>query len=149
MHDAFVIVGASLAGANAAQALREEGFTGPIVLIGEEDELPYERPPLSKDYLMGKAGKEKLYALPAEWYEENNVQLKLGETVTGIDRGAQKPGAGVRRYRALRQAAAHHAARRPARLRVPGADADGVHYLRRIQDSDAIRSAFAASARSP
>ena len=88
--DVFVIVGASLAGANAAQALRDEGFDGSVVLIGDEHELPYERPPLSKDYLMGKSGKEKLYALPAEWYAENNVELRLGQTVTGIDRAAKQ-----------------------------------------------------------
>ena len=94
--DVFVIVGASLAGANAAQALRDEGFDGSVVLIGEEHELPYERPPLSKDYLMGKSGKEKLYALPADWYAEHNVELRLGETVTGIDRAAKQVGAGQR-----------------------------------------------------
>src|SRR5579871_556347 len=88
--DTFVIVGASLAGANAAQALRDEGFDGSVVLIGDERELPYERPPLSKDYLMGKSGKEKLYALPGQWYADNNVDLRLGETVTGIDRGAKQ-----------------------------------------------------------
>ena len=59
-----MIVGASLAGARAAQTLREQGFDGPVVLIGDEDETPYERPPLSKDYLMGKHGREKLYAQP-------------------------------------------------------------------------------------
>src|SRR5260370_10430261 len=88
--DAFAIVGASLAGASAAQTLREEGFDGPVVLIGDETELPYERPPLSKDYLMGKSGREKLYAHPAQWYADNNIELRLGQTVTRIERGARE-----------------------------------------------------------
>ncbi len=66
MSAAHVIVGASLAGAKAAEALREEGFGGPIVLIGEETERPYERPPLSKDYLLGKAERDTIYVHPAD-----------------------------------------------------------------------------------
>ena len=66
----FVIVGASLAGAKAAETLRAEQFSGPVVLIGTEDELPYERPPLSKDYLLGKAERDKIYVHPEEWYAE-------------------------------------------------------------------------------
>src|SRR5258708_15157401 len=80
-----VIVGASLAGARAARTLRDEGFEGPVILIGEEDETPYERPPLSKDYLMGKHGREKLYVQPRDWYAEHEVDLRLGTTVTGLD----------------------------------------------------------------
>ena len=64
MSAAYVIVGASLAGAKAAETLREEGFDGPLVLIGDEDERPYERPPLSKDYLLGKAERETIYVHP-------------------------------------------------------------------------------------
>ncbi|HEX9032978.1 MAG TPA: FAD-dependent oxidoreductase, partial [Streptosporangiaceae bacterium] len=85
-----VIVGASLAGARAAETLRGEGYTGPVVLVGDEDEIPYERPPLSKDYLMGKAGREKLYVHPREWYTENAVDLRLGSTVTAIDPAAHE-----------------------------------------------------------
>jgi 3-phenylpropionate/trans-cinnamate dioxygenase ferredoxin reductase component len=144
--DVFVIVGASLAGANAAQVLRDEGFDGSVVLIGEEQELPYERPPLSKDYLMGKSGKEKLYALPADWYAENNVELRLGETVTGIDRSAKQvslaSGDRVGYTKLLLTTGSA-----PRRLTVPGADAAGVHYLRRMQDSDAIKAAFDAASR--
>src|SRR5271157_4762524 len=88
--EAFVIVGASLAGANAALALRDEGFDGRVILIGDETDLPYERPPLSKDYLMGKSGREKLFAQPDDWYGAHDVELRLGETATGIDRGAQE-----------------------------------------------------------
>src|SRR6185437_11915606 len=144
--DVFVIVGASLAGANAAQALRDEGFDGSVVLIGDEQELPYERPPLSKDYLMGKSGKEKLYALPADWYAENNVQLRLGETVTGIDRDAKQvtlAGGDQVGYTKLLLTTGSA----PRKLTVPGADAAGVHYLRRVEDSDAIKAAFDGAAK--
>jgi 3-phenylpropionate/trans-cinnamate dioxygenase ferredoxin reductase subunit len=139
--DAFVIVGASLAGANAAQTLRDEGFDGSIVLIGDERELPYERPPLSKDYLMGKSGKEKLYALPADWYAENNVELRLGESVIGVDRGAKQvtlaSGQTVGYTKLLLTTGSS-----PRRLSIPGADADGVHYLRTVDDADALNSAL-------
>ncbi len=144
--DVFVIVGASLAGANAAQALRDEGFDGSVVLIGEEHELPYERPPLSKDYLMGKSGKEKLYALPADWYAENNVELRLGQTVTGIDRAAKQvslASGDTLGYTKLLLTTGSA----PRKLTVPGADAAGVHYLRRVEDSDAIKAAFDGASR--
>src|ERR1700757_1962090 len=77
MSTAYVIVGASLAGAKAAEILREEGFGGPVVLIGEETERPYERPPLSKDYLLSKAEREAIYVHPAGWYAEHDVELRL------------------------------------------------------------------------
>ncbi|HET9894243.1 MAG TPA: FAD-dependent oxidoreductase [Streptosporangiaceae bacterium] len=144
--DTFVIVGASLAGANAAQALREEGFDGQVVLIGDEHELPYERPPLSKDYLMGKAGKEKLYAQSAQWYADHNVDLRLGQRATGIDRGAQEvalaDGTKVAYSKLLLTTGSS-----PRELTIPGADAAGVHYLRRIEDSDRIKSAIESSSR--
>ena len=76
--NAYVIVGASLAGAKAAETLRQEGFGGPVVLIGDETERPYERPPLSKDYLLGKAERESIYVHPAAWYADNGVELRLG-----------------------------------------------------------------------
>jgi 3-phenylpropionate/trans-cinnamate dioxygenase ferredoxin reductase component len=145
-NDAFVIVGASLAGASAAQTVRDEGFDGPVVLIGDETELPYERPPLSKDYLMGKSGREKIYAHPAEWYAENDVELRLGETVIGIDRGAREVslGSGARvPYAKLLLTTGSS----PRRLSVPGVNAEGVHYLRRVDDSDRIKAAIEASSR--
>ena len=90
----FVIVGAGLAGAKAAEALRAEGFAGRVVLIGEETERPYERPPLSKDYLQGKAEKDKIYVHPRGWYAEHDVELRLG------DRGHRpSTGDGPRRQR--------------------------------------------------
>src|SRR5258708_26181530 len=85
---AFVIVGASMAGAKAAETLREEGFGGSIVLLGEERERPYERPPLSKGYLLGKDDKSSIYVHEEGWYAENDVDLRLGVTATGVDPGA-------------------------------------------------------------
>src|SRR5579859_5153122 len=82
---AYVIVGAGLAGAKAAETLRGEGFDGPVVLIGDEAERPYERPPLSKDYLLGKAERETIYVHPQAWYGDNGVDLRLGTLVTGVD----------------------------------------------------------------
>src|SRR5579864_3226673 len=90
MNEAYVIVGASLAGAKAAETLREEGFDGPLVLIGEETERPYERPPLSKDYLLGTAERETIYVHPASWYAEHDVDLRLGVPVTGVDPAARE-----------------------------------------------------------
>src|SRR6202167_5239481 len=87
---AVVIAGAGLAGAKAAETLRDEGFDGPVVLIGDETERPYERPPLSKDYLLGKAERETIFVHPQSWYAENDVDLRLGATVTAIDRGAHE-----------------------------------------------------------
>lgn len=84
----FVIAGASLAGAKAAETLRDEGFDGQIVLLGTEPERPYERPPLSKGYLLGNDELNSVYVHSAEWYAEHGVDLRMGVTVTGIDRAA-------------------------------------------------------------
>src|SRR2546430_16560697 len=86
---AYVIAGAGLAGAKAAETLRGEGFGGPVVLIGDEAERPYERPPLSKDYLLGKAERDTIYVHPAPWDAGNAVELRPGAPVTGSDRPAR------------------------------------------------------------
>src|SRR5215218_6335307 len=81
----FVIVGASLTGAKAAETLREEGFDGRVVLIGSEHERPYERPPLSKEYLRGEAGREKVHVHPEGFYAEHQIELRLGRTAVSLD----------------------------------------------------------------
>src|SRR4051812_48395115 len=86
----FVIVGGGLAGAKGAEALRDQGFDGDIVLITEEQVRPYERPPLSKGYLMGKAERESIFVHGENWYDEHNVDLRMGVAATGIDRGAHE-----------------------------------------------------------
>ena len=144
--NAMVIVGASLAGARAAETLRSEGFEGPVTLIGSEDETPYERPPLSKDYLMGKHGRDKLYVQPREWYGENNVDLRLGTIVTAVDPAAHEVVLNDETrlgYSKLLLTTGSS----PRRVSIPGADLDGVMYLREVQDSDRIRAAFERAAR--
>jgi 3-phenylpropionate/trans-cinnamate dioxygenase ferredoxin reductase subunit len=143
---AYVIAGAGLAGAKAAETLRSEGFDGPVVLIGDESERPYERPPLSKDYLQGKAERETIYVHPEAWYADNGVELRLGSPVTAIDRAAREvtlaDGSQIGYARLLLATGSS-----PRRLTVPGADADGVLYLRRAGDSDQIRTAFQTASR--
>jgi 3-phenylpropionate/trans-cinnamate dioxygenase ferredoxin reductase component len=144
--DAYVIVGASLAGAKAAETLREQGFSGPVVLIGQESELPYERPPLSKDYLLGKAERETIYVHPAGWYAEHDVDLRLGVPVTGIDAVAHEvtldDGSRVGYAKLLLTTGST-----PRRLPVTGAGSGGVLYLRRVGDSDQIKEAFQTASR--
>jgi 3-phenylpropionate/trans-cinnamate dioxygenase ferredoxin reductase subunit len=145
-HTSYVIVGASLAGAKAAETLRAEEFAGPVVLLGAEEELPYERPPLSKDYLLGKAEREVIYVHPRQWYADNDVDLRLGVTVTGIDRAARAvtlaDGSPVGYGKLLLTTGSA-----PRRLPVPGADLDGVLYLRTAADSDKLKSTFSSGAR--
>ena len=142
--NAYVIAGAGLAGAKAAETLRAEGFDGPVVLIGDEEERPYERPPLSKDYLVGKAERETIYVHPENWYADNKVELRLGSPVTAIDRAARQvalaDGSSVGYAKLLLATGSS-----PRLLTVPGADADGVHYLRRAADSDQIKTILASA----
>src|SRR5438067_1930084 len=86
--DTVAIVGASLAGAKAAEGLRDNGYSGRLVLIGEETERPYERPPLSKGYLLGQQPREKAYVHEASWYPDHDVELLLGVRATNLDAGA-------------------------------------------------------------
>src|SRR3954454_12796890 len=115
-----VIIGAALAGAKAAEALREEGFDGRVVLVGEEDERPYERPPLSKDYLRGESEREKAYVQPEGFYEEHDIELRAGVRAERIDTGASTVAlAGGEELRCDRLLIATGA--EPRRLDVPGA----------------------------
>ena len=88
MADTFAIVGAGLAGARAVETLRAEGFDGRVVLFGAEAHLPYERPALSKGYLQGTA--DAPFVHPAEWYAEQDVDLRLGTRVTALDPAAHE-----------------------------------------------------------
>ena len=133
-----VIVGASLAGAKAAETLREEGFDGRVVLVGSEDERPYERPPLSKDYLRGEVGREKVYVHDQSFYAEHYIELRLGRTAVSLDTSSRElaldDGERLRYDRLLLTTGAE-----PRRLSIPGAELDGVLYLRSVQDSDTLR----------
>lgn len=142
----IVIVGASLAGATAAETLRTDGWSGGVVLIGTEQSLPYERPPLSKDVLLGKAETGSAQLHDQQWYDDNTIDLRLGTTVTAIDPaahtvtlddGSQVP------YGKLLIATGS----RVRELDVPGADLPGVHYLRTAEESQALNEAYAAKPR--
>ena len=136
-QDPFVIVGGGLAGAKAAETLRDEGFDGPVVLLADEPELPYERPPLSKQYLLGKAEREGAQVHPADWYPGHDVDLRTGVRATGLDSAAHRltldSGESLPYAKLLLATGAS-----PRRLPVPGADLDGVRYLRTQADSDAL-----------
>jgi 3-phenylpropionate/trans-cinnamate dioxygenase ferredoxin reductase subunit len=136
--ETFVIVGASLTGAKAAETLRSEGFDGRLVLIGTEHERPYERPPLSKDYLRGESGRDQVYVHEEGFYAEHDIELRLGVTVTSLDASSRQvrldDGDPLRYDRLLLSTGAE-----PRRLPIPGGELDGVHYLRSVGDSDALR----------
>ena len=140
----IVVVGAGLTAAKAVEAMREEGHTGPVTLIGDEPERPYERPALSKDYLQGKSSADDLFVHPEDWYREHDIETRFGEAVAAIDRGARtvtlSSGESVPYERLLLTTGS-----RPRNLDIPGADLDGVVTLRRIGDSDRIREAYAGA----
>jgi 3-phenylpropionate/trans-cinnamate dioxygenase ferredoxin reductase subunit len=124
----FVIAGAALAGAKAAETLRAEGFDGRVVLIGTEQERPYERPPLSKDYLRGESGRETVYVHDEGFYAEHEIELLLGRTVTSVDTSAKEvelDGGERLRYDRLLLAVGAE----PRRLPFPGGELPGVHYV--------------------
>jgi 3-phenylpropionate/trans-cinnamate dioxygenase ferredoxin reductase subunit len=140
----FVIVGAGLAGAKAAETLRDEGFAGRLVLIGAETERPYERPPLSKGLLLGTAERDSPYVHDPGWYAAHDVELRTGTAVTGINRAAHtvtvSGGEQVRYDRLLLATGAS-----PRTL--PGADMAGLLTLRTFADSDRIGAALQRGAR--
>jgi 3-phenylpropionate/trans-cinnamate dioxygenase ferredoxin reductase component len=147
MSSTFVIVGAGMAGGKAAETLREEGFDGRIVLLGAEPDRPYERPPLSKDYLRGEAERETIYLQEdASWYAGHDVELRASTVVESLDVGANAVvlGDGERvDYDALLLTTGAE----PRSLPVPGADLAGVHVLRTVGDSDALREVLDAGGR--
>ena len=141
----FVIVGAGLAGATAAETLRTEGFDGRVILIGDEPELPYERPPLSKDYLRGEA-ESKPYVHDQSFYADNGIELWHSTRATGVHTGMHELLLeGDRRVGYDRLLIATGAL--PRRLDVPGTELDGIHYLRTLIDSRRIGERIEAGQR--
>jgi 3-phenylpropionate/trans-cinnamate dioxygenase ferredoxin reductase subunit len=142
----FVIVGASLAGAKAAEELRSQGFDGRVVLLGAEAERPYERPPLTKDYLRGESERDKAYVHAADFYADNEIDLETATTVTAIDPAGSRVTLDDRRTldfdRLLLTTGAE-----PRRIPVDGAGLDGVYYLRTFADCDALRGRLDAGGR--
>jgi 3-phenylpropionate/trans-cinnamate dioxygenase ferredoxin reductase component len=142
----YVVVGASLGGAKAAETLRAEGFDGPLIMIGSEDELPYERPPLSKGYLLGKAERDSIFVHPEGWYADADIDLRLGTTAMSIDRAAHQvtvaDGSRVGYAKLLLTTGSS-----PRQLPVPGHDLDGVLHMRTVGDSERIKAAIARASR--
>lgn len=142
----IVIVGAGHAAGQAAASLRQEGYAEEIVIIGDEAHIPYQRPPLSKAYLSGEQGIERVYLRPEKFYQDQNVTVKTGTTVTAIDTAGKTvstDGGETIAYDKLLLATGG----RPRRLTIPGSDLDGIHYLRTIADVDALREEFAEGKR--
>jgi 3-phenylpropionate/trans-cinnamate dioxygenase ferredoxin reductase subunit len=135
----FLLIGGGLASAQCAAELRRRGAEGTVVLVGREPEPPYERPPISKEYLRGEAERADAYVKPASWYEENGVELMTGRNVMSLDAGARtariQGGEEVSFGQALIATGANVNI-----LRVEGAENEGIHYLRAFGNADAIRS---------
>jgi 3-phenylpropionate/trans-cinnamate dioxygenase ferredoxin reductase subunit len=142
----FLIVGASLTGGKAAEELRAQGFDGRVILIGAEPERPYERPPLTKEYLRGESEREKAYVHPRDFYAQQEIELVTGVTVTAIEPGESRvtldDGRALRYDRLLLATGAA-----PRRIPVPGAGLDGVYYLRTLADCDLLRARLHAGGR--
>lgn len=144
--DTIAIVGASVAGGRAAETLREEGFDGRVVLVGTEPERPYERPPLSKEYLSGETTEEGVYLRPLEYYTDRGIELRLGARAMGLDpssRTLELIDGGRLRYDKLLIATGAA----PRRLAVPGADLAGILYLRTLRDAQDLRRQLAGARR--
>ncbi|MGH7054379.1 MAG: NAD(P)/FAD-dependent oxidoreductase [Stellaceae bacterium] len=138
------IIGAGQGGYQAAASLRESGFDGRIVLIGDEDCLPYQRPPLSKSYLAGESPLAELWLRPRAFYDKERIEYRAGERVTAIDRaGGSLRLASGSEIRCERIVLATGARCRP--LPVPGADLDGVLALRTLADTDLLRERLSAA----
>ncbi|WP_268952474.1 NAD(P)/FAD-dependent oxidoreductase [Saccharopolyspora terrae] len=137
-----MIVGAGMAGAKGAEALRDQGFDGRITLLGDEAHRPYERPPLSKEYLMGSTEFDAAYVHPETWYADNRVDLRLNSSARHIDRSLRQvelaDGTRLEFDKLMLATGAH-----PRSIPVPGHDAEGVLHLRRVGDSDRIKEALA------
>lgn len=139
----FIVVGAGHASAQLCESLRRGGFEGRIILIGEETWLPYQRPPLSKAYLLGDFARERLFVKPASFYEDNRIELRLGAPVTAIDRAGKRVTVGEEIIAYDRLALLTGA--RVRRLDCPGATLNGVHYVRGIDDIDGLMPAIPAA----
>ncbi|MEX5562248.1 FAD-dependent oxidoreductase [Pseudophaeobacter sp. 1A16562] len=133
----IVVIGAGQAGSSLVAKLRKDGFDGDITLIGAETALPYQRPPLSKAYLLGEMEKERLFLRPESFYADNDITLKLGATVTGIDPAAKTVSLGdeVITYDQLALTTGSDPRRLPAAI---GGDLDGVFVVRGLSDVDAM-----------
>ncbi|MDT0612087.1 NAD(P)/FAD-dependent oxidoreductase [Streptomyces lancefieldiae] len=143
----FVIVGGGLAGAKAAETLRTEGFTGRVILICDERDHPYERPPLSKGYLLGKEERDSVFVHEPAWYARHDIELHLGQTVVAVDRAAKTVHYGDDGTRARYDKLLLATGAEPRRLDVPGTDLAGVHHLRRLAHAERLKGVLASLGR--
>jgi len=134
----IVIIGGGVAGGNAAATLREEAFQGPVVLISREPGVPFGRPPLSKTYLRSEEDLDAWYVRPAGWYAEHDVELRSGATVRGVDPAAHAVTLDSGEELAYQKVLIATGGRN-RRLRLPGAELPGIHYLRTLAECDAIK----------
>ncbi|GAA0456505.1 FAD-dependent oxidoreductase [Streptomyces sp. NPDC046215] len=145
-HQTFVIVGGGLAGAKAAETLRAEGFSGRVILICDERDHPYERPPLSKGYLIGKDDRDSVFVHEPAWYARADIELHLGQPAVHLDREARTvrlgDGALIHYDRLLLATGAE-----PRRLDIPGTGLAGVHHLRRLAHAERLRGVLASLGR--
>lgn len=145
-HQTFVIVGGGLAGAKAAETLRSEGFTGRVILICDERDHPYERPPLSKGYLLGKEERDSVFVHEPAWYAQAHIELHLGQPAVHLDPEAKTVRLGdgtlIVYDRLLLATGAE-----PRRLDVPGTGLAGVHHLRRLAHAERLRGVLASLGR--
>ncbi|MGR3617558.1 MAG: NAD(P)/FAD-dependent oxidoreductase [Paracoccaceae bacterium] len=144
--DHIVVIGAGQAGSSLVAKLRNEGFEGEVTLIGAEESLPYQRPPLSKAYLLGEMELERLHLRPEAFYVDNNINLRLGETVTGIDATSKSitVGGDVISYDQLALTTGSNPRYLPASI---GGDLKGVHVVRGLKDVDAMAPSVSEGAR--
>ncbi len=142
MSQTVIIIGAGQAGGQCALALRQNGFEGPVILIGDEPYVPYERPPLSKSYLAGDVPEERMFMRPEAFYAEKNITLMRGVAVTRVDRATrtvQLSTGDTLTYAKVVFATGG----RVRKMTCPGADLPGVHYLRNIDDVRAYKERLA------
>src|SRR5579872_6054178 len=129
MEERFVIVGAGQAAAQAVATIRAEGFAGTLTLVGEEPYIPYQRPPLSKTYLMGTFERERLFLKPEQFYAESKCTRLLGVAATALDRKDKKVALSDGRSLSYDKLLFATGAR-VRRITCPGSDLEGIHYLR-------------------
>ncbi|KRD47144.1 pyridine nucleotide-disulfide oxidoreductase [Oerskovia sp. Root918] len=145
-EEPIVVVGGGLAAAKATETLRAEGYDGDLVVVSSEPHRPYERPPLSKDYLRGEAERDVLFPLPEDWYADHHVDLRTATRAAAIDVAGHALtliDGTVLPYSRLLLATGST----PRSFAVPGADLQGVHYLRTIEHADLLAATLEASAR--
>jgi 3-phenylpropionate/trans-cinnamate dioxygenase ferredoxin reductase subunit len=142
----YVVVGGGLAGAKAVEGLRESGATGPVTLLAAEPDAPYERPPLTKEFLKGEKDFDDFRAQPEDWYTTHDVDLRFRARATSLDRAARtvtlEDGSTLPYDRLLIATGAD-----PLKLPVPGADTAELHYLRRLPQSRRLRDAISPGGR--